>query len=155
MKNTSFFIRHFIALLPAIFLLVISCNKDDDNKPTTTYTISGTASGAQENPPNTSTGTATLTGTYDASTNMLQYTVTYSGLSVAQPTAAHFHGPADVGVNAGVLVPIAVTASPLTGTATLVDSVETHLLNGKLYFNLHTPTKPGGEIRGQVTATPN
>ena len=155
MKNTSFFIRHLIAFLPAVFLIAIGCNKDDDNKTTNTYTISGTASGAQENPANTTTGTATLTGSYDANTNMLQYSISYSGLSVAQPTAAHFHGPADVGVNAGVLVPITVTASPLTGTATLVDSVETFLTTGKLYFNLHTPTRPGGEIRGQVTATPN
>jgi len=42
----------------------------------TTFPISVTLTGAQEVPANSSTGTATLTGTYNDSTNVLKYTVT-------------------------------------------------------------------------------
>ncbi len=45
----------------------------------------------------------------------------YSGLT-GPATAAHFHGPAPVGKNAGVMIPIAPATSPLEGSATLNDA---------------------------------
>jgi CHRD domain len=65
---------------------------------------------------------------------------------------AHFHGPADPGKNAGIVVPVqGSVASPIKGTATLTDAQGADLMAGKLYFNVHTERNKGGEIRGQVT----
>lgn len=99
----------------------------------------------------TSTGTGTATITYDEATNLLSWDITYGGLS-GPVTVAHFHGPAVPGVNAGVQVPITVTASPLIGSATITDAQEADLFAGLYYVNIHTAANPGGEIRGQVTA---
>ncbi len=107
-------------------------------------------SAASEVPPVDSKATGALTATYDTATRKLTYSVTYTGLS-GPASAAHFHGPAAAGANAGVVVPVkgAVT-SPIKGEATLTDAQAADLLAGKLYFNIHTAANKGGEIRGQV-----
>jgi hypothetical protein len=110
-----------------------------------------TLDGKSEVPANTSTGTGTADVDYDAATKKLTWTLTYSGLT-GPATAAHFHGPAEAGKNAGVKVPIAnATSSPAEGSATLTDEQAADLLAGKYYINVHTAANPGGEIRGQIT----
>jgi len=105
---------------------------------------------AQEVPPKTGAGEGDVTATLDTATEKLTYSVTYSGLS-GDATAAHFHGPATPGVNAGVTVPMkAPLASPITGEATLTPEQASDLMAGKWYFNVHTAANPGGEIRGQL-----
>jgi hypothetical protein len=102
-------------------------------------------------PPNNSNGTGSLQATYDTADKQLTYTVTYSGLT-GNATAAHFHGPADPGKTAGVVVPVqGSVASPIKGTAALTDAQAADLLAGKWYFNVHTEANKPGEIRGQVT----
>lgn len=109
-----------------------------------------TLTGAEEVPANDSPGTGTVEATYDSDSNVLNYTITYSGLT-GDATAAHFHGPAAPGENAPPSVPIEGSlASPISGTATLTDAQETELLGGQWYFNVHTAQYPDGEIRGQV-----
>lgn len=112
--------------------------------------LGGTLTGAQEVPPVSTAGTGTLDATYDKSTRKLAYTITYSGLS-GPATAGHFHGPAAMGQNAGVVVPFANAASPIRGEATLTDAQAADLLAGRWYANVHTAAHPGGEIRAQVT----
>jgi hypothetical protein len=102
-----------------------------------------------EVPPNDSAGAGTLTATYDTVTKKLSYAVSYSGLT-GPATAAHFHGPAAAGVNAGVVVPVKDVASPIKADATLTDAQAADLQAGKWYFNVHTEKNKGGEIRGQV-----
>jgi CHRD domain len=102
-------------------------------------------------PPNTSAGKGTAEIDYDAASKKLSWKLTYSGLS-GPATAAHFHGPAEAGKNAGVAVPIAnPNTSPVEGSATLTDAQAADLVAGKYYVNIHTAANPGGEIRGQVT----
>jgi hypothetical protein len=109
-------------------------------------------SGAQEVPPVTTGGSGTGETTFDKSTNVLTWTVTYSGLS-GPVTAGHFHGPAMPGANAGVVVPFTGNlSSPIQGKATLTAAQAADLTAGRWYINLHTAKHPGGEIRGQVTA---
>src|SRR5438874_2043490 len=93
------------AIIIAVSLLFASCYKNHTyvNSNSSTYALSGKASGAQETPSNTTSGTATLSGTYNASTNMLQYNISWTGLTGAA-TAMHFHGPAAMGISADVLV---------------------------------------------------
>ncbi|MBN8990883.1 MAG: CHRD domain-containing protein [Rhizobiales bacterium] len=113
--------------------------------------MKATLDGKSEVPPNTSAGTGTADIDYDAASKKLSWKVTYSGLS-GPATAAHFHGPAEAGKNAGVAVPIANPGtSPIEGSATLTDAQAADLVAGKYYVNIHTAANPGGEIRGQVT----
>ena len=114
-----------------------------------TVQFAGTLSGGAEVPAKTTDGKGTATASLDTATKVLTYSVEYSGLS-GPATAAHFHGPAAAGANAGVVVPFATPASPIKGTATLTDAQIADLTAGRWYANVHTAANPGGEIRGQM-----
>ena len=104
-----------------------------------------------EVPPNDSKGTGKADLTYDAATKVLTWSITTQG-PTGDPIAAHLHGPADAGANAGVMVNFAAGGMkmPLAGQATLTEEQATAFTGGKTYINIHTPTNKGGEIRGQV-----
>ena len=108
--------------------------------------------GAQEVPP-VNTGASGLARVWvDQDTDTVTWTVNYAGLS-GPAVAAHFHGPAAPGANAGVQIPIVAkgpASSPVSGAAKLTDQQEKDLLAGRYYINIHTPAHPAGEIRGQV-----
>jgi hypothetical protein len=106
--------------------------------------------GASEIPPTAGQGMGNVTATYDTASKKLAWKGTVSGLS-GNATAAHFHGPAEPGKNAGVLVPApGVTTGPFEGSATLNDDQAKVLMAGQTYFNVHTAANPSGEVRGQV-----
>jgi len=109
--------------------------------------------GSDEVPPTKSTGTGSVTMTYDSATKMVSWEGTFSGLT-GPATAAHIHGPAPAGKNAGVLVWISEKGkpfnSPFKGSATLTDAQAANLSDGMCYVNIHTAANPGGEIRGQL-----
>ena len=106
--------------------------------------------GKAQVPPNTSAATGTADIDYDPASKKLSWKLSYSGLS-GPATAAHFHGPAEAGKNAGVAVAIPnATSSPVEGSATLTDAQAADLAAGRYYINIHTAANPGGEIRGQV-----
>lgn len=104
---------------------------------------------ASEVPPAASKATGSVTATYDTASKKLSWKGSYAGLS-GDATGAHFHGPADAGKNAEVVVPITPAKSPLEGSATLTNAQAADLAAGKLYVNVHTAANPNGEIRGQV-----
>src|SRR5436309_7175586 len=113
--------------------------------------MKATLDGKAQVPPNASAATGTADIDYDAASKKLSWKLSYSGLS-GPATAAHFHGPAEAGKNAGVAVAIPnATASPVEGSATLTDAQAVDLTAGKYYINIHTAANPRGEIRGQVT----
>jgi hypothetical protein len=112
--------------------------------------MKATLDGASEVPPTTTAGKGTADIDYDPATKKLSWKVTYTGLS-GPATAAHFHGPAESGKNAGVAVAIPnAVSSPAEGSATLTDAQAADLTSGKYYVNVHTAANPAGEIRGQV-----
>ncbi len=91
----------------------------------------------------------------------------FSGITTPS-TAAHIHGPAPVGVNAGVIynlggpvIPIGVTSGSIAGSVNLA-TIGTYTLaqqlsdlnNSLWYINIHNSTFPGGEIRGQIIPVP-
>jgi hypothetical protein len=108
--------------------------------------------GADEVPANTTTGSGMVMATLDTNAKVFSYDVTYSGLT-GPVVAAHFHGPALAGVNAGPIIPMTSLTSPIKGSAVLTDAQIDDLAAGKWYFNLHTAAHPGGEIRGQLMAS--
>ena len=127
----------------------------------TSYTISAILDGLQEVPANVTTGTGSLTGSYDDVTNFLSWSGSFSDL-LGTTTDAHFHGPAAAGVSAGVQVhitsaggdtfPLGVTSGNFSGDATLTATQETQLLGGNWYINIHSTFDGTGEIRGQLSA---
>ena len=97
------------------------------------------------------TGTAALT--YDPATRVLNWDITYSGLS-SPATQAHMHGAA---VEAGKNVVItwlspagSPPANPITGQATLTPEQVPQFDAGQWYLNIHSQSHPACEIRGQV-----
>jgi len=104
---------------------------------------------AQSTCPGSSGATGAGFMTYNDVTNFLTWDITFSGMSGAA-NAAHFHGPAAKGVDAGIQVTIPVLTSPSAGSATITQAQEADLLAGLYYINYHTAMCPGGEIRGQV-----
>ena len=115
-----------------------------------TMKLKSDLAGASEVPANASAGKGTMTAVYDTATKKLEWKGSVSGLSGAA-TAAHFHGPAEAGKNAGVLVPAPIGPSgAFEGSATLTDDQAKALSSGQVYFNIHTAANPNGEVRGQV-----
>jgi hypothetical protein len=112
-------------------------------------------SGAQEVPPSGSAGTGTCTVTLDDVTGAVTVSGSYAGLT-GTATAAHIHGPASAGVNAGVIISLTAsggTSGTITGGGTLSAGNITNMVSGLTYLNLHTTSSPGGELRGQITTT--
>ena len=124
--------------------------------------LAGTASAAtvkfhatltptSEVPPTKSTGSGEANVSLDTSSHELSYDVTFSGFASAV-TAAHIHGPAEMGKNAGVVVPLgSAPTSPIHGTAKLTPEQEQQLMAGMYYVNIHSKNNPSGAIRGQLT----
>ncbi|MGA8786382.1 MAG: CHRD domain-containing protein [Polaromonas sp.] len=106
---------------------------------------------ANEVPPNASQGSGSVDAVLNKDTNLFRWKVNYSGLT-GPATAAHFHGPAAIGANAGVVLPWpGRVSSPMEGSATLTAAQAADLVAGRWYANIHTAANPGGEVRGQMT----
>jgi hypothetical protein len=115
---------------------------------TVKYTATLTAT--SEVPPTTSTGSGMATVSLDTMTHEITYDVTFKGFASAV-TAAHIHGPAAPGKNAGVVIPLgSAPTSPIHGTAKLTPEQEQELTGGMMYVNIHSKNNPSGAIRGQL-----
>lgn len=109
-------------------------------------------SSAQEVPTNASTGTGRGRIVLDTTTNMITYTITFTGLSGTQ-SLAHIHSPAPIGSNTGVQVTftsVGGTSGIISGTAAVTATIIGHIRSGQAYVNIHSTAFPGGEIRGQI-----
>jgi len=82
------------------------------------------------------------------------YVVSYENL-LGTIAAAHLHGPAGAGANAGVKIGFVVVTGTksgvIAGQATADAATVAAIEGGNTYFNVHTTSFGGGEIRGQVT----
>jgi hypothetical protein len=108
-------------------------------------------SSRSEVPKTDSKGKGRLEANFDTQSKVFGYKLTFDGLS-GPATAAHIHGPAPRGQNAGVVAPLGDKSptSPVSGSITLTDDQVKMLQSAKLYANIHTAANPGGEIRGQI-----
>lgn len=139
-------------------LMFTSCEDEDVSNDDEVYTLSGNASGSQMSPAVTTSATGTITGTYNARTNLLQYDVNWTGLAGAA-SHVYFNGPAMAGANAGVIHDVAISTNGISGRSngsiTIADSTEAHLLAGKMYYTVTNALNASGEVRGQIVTTNN
>jgi hypothetical protein len=159
MKSKFSFRPKAVAIGTTILLLICwsfnACKKDHHHGPKKQYDLSAKLTSSQEVPPNNSTATGKLSGSFNSMSRVISYRLSWEGLT-GDALNMHFHGPADPGVNAGVQV--GITGFPTTpsgmvsGSDTLTEAQAADLLAGKWYVNVHTALYPGGEIRGQVKA---
>lgn len=142
-------------------------------------------SGAAESPANDSLGTGTADVWYDSVAHSLQVSVTFSGLTgtttashIHAATALPGIGTAGVatqtptfsgfplGVNSGTYfntldLTLASSFNPayVTANGGSVTNAEAALVTamfaGESYLNIHSTYRPGGEIRGFLTAVPD
>ena len=147
-------------------------------------TYSATLNGANESPPVVSAGTGFALFVYNATNRTLSINTSFSGLTgnvtaahlhcctavalagtvgVASttPTLAGFPSGLTSGTFGALLdlsLPSSWNAAFITAnggtTATAEAAFATGLNAGKVYFNIHTTTSGGGEIRGFVTVVP-
>lgn len=148
-----------IAVVLFTSFAITSCEDDDDNNGVNNnpYTISGNGAGSQVVPSNTGTGTSTITGTYYPANRQLIYTSNWSGLTGAPTTGGFYTGAS--GVNGTLngtswaFDSTATSSGSRTDTITLSSDEATQFLGGKWYYSYGTSAYPGGEVRGQITAT--
>jgi hypothetical protein len=100
-------------------------------------------------PPNDSKASGTVAVTFDDVSKKITWKGSYKDLT-GPATAAHFHGPAAEGKNAGVAIPITPSGPEFEGFATLTEGQAREMLAGEWYVNVHTAANKGGEIRGQL-----
>lgn len=154
----------FAPLAVALALFSAGCEEDGIGSDEEQFTA--TLNGQNERPnavTTSATGTANFTVNDDGT---VDFRVDVNNLTGV--TGAHIHGPAGVNENAGVLVPLPLTAA---GTGTVngtlsqgsfssaqinananltMDALLQLMRTGQTYVNVHTSTNKAGEIRGQI-----
>lgn len=166
-------------LLPAV---IIACSLASADATIFHYEV--TLNGPSESPANASPGTGFGTVDFDDALNTLTLSITFSGLlgittasHIHAATAIPFTGTAGVatttptftgfpaGVTSGTFAnvldltlassynPAFVTANGGT-TASAEAALAAAMASGQAYWNIHTTSFPGGEIRGFVVPVP-
>lgn len=96
-----------------------------------------------------------MTVSLNTATSSISYTLTYDPSVSA--TFQHIHGPVATGCGAGGTGGILVNlggGTPFSGTATLSAANVDHLINGRLYTNVHNGPFPDGVITGDLYPVP-
>lgn len=122
------------------------------------FNLTANLDGLQEVPAVVTTGTGFATMTLDNVTNQFTLTGSFQNL-IGTTNNGHMHGPAPVGVAAGVLFGITFDAGVTSGNFSfngVITAAQTAtILSGNSYINIHSSFRPGGEIRGQVIPAPS
>ncbi len=169
--------RRFVPVTVAACLVAFSASA-------TIYTFDATLNGASESPANASPGTGFGTANYDSIAHTLHLQLTFSGLTgtttashIHSPTLSPFSGTAGVATTTPYFTgfPIGVTSGTFDSTldltattsynstyltanggstATAEASLTASMLAGTAYWNVHTTTFGGGEIRGFFVLVP-
>lgn len=113
-----------------------------------TYELFAHMEGRHENPTTTSSAAGFGDFVIDTQNNTLTYHIQYFNLE-GNETGAHIHGVAPTDQNAGVLtdLPGGMTKD---GSWNYPEELETAILAGQTYVNIHSTSYPDGAIRGQI-----
>ncbi|HVM99353.1 MAG TPA: CHRD domain-containing protein [Caulobacteraceae bacterium] len=107
-----------------------------------------TLKGANEKPPTASGGRGELEGVLDTDRRLLEYDVTFTGLS-GPALGAGFHGK-DAAMNAAVTFQPTQKPNSIHAQVSLTDAQINDLNAGRWTFDITTKDNPGGEIGGTV-----
>jgi CHRD domain len=150
-------VKRFVLLvgIGAVGLGLVLAGAAGARSQATTVRIAADLAAANETPTpkgdvSAARGTFTATLTKSATGAVMTWRLEFSNLS-GNAIAAHIH-VAPRGVAGPVRVPLcAPCTSGATGTANVDATVLDAIHNDRAYANIHTPTNPAGEIRGQVS----
>lgn len=143
MKFRSLYLLLFLASVS-----IVSCVKDENELLEANGLV---ISANQEVNENTSTATGSITAKFNKSTNVMNYTVTWSGLS-GNHTGIKLYAGARKAVGE-VVRTIATSGNPsgsLTENWNVPAEIVSKLEQGLIYVNITTTQYPDGEIRGQI-----
>lgn len=134
-----------------------ACDDYDEKPDNRPYTVSGDASGSQMVPAVSGTGTGSIDGTYDPATRSLTFTSNWNGLTGPPSSGGFFRGASGTnGTAVGTPWTFAdgsIETGSMNGTMTLTSEQARDMLDGGWYYTFGTTANPGGEVRGQITAT--
>jgi len=134
-----------LSVLVSLSLIALVCGQIPSSMPVTHYAI---LTPDQPTAPTDSSAMGAAIFNLNAQTGALTYEVIHT---VDSPVAAHIHGAAFPGNDAGIVVTFASPASnTYLGTASLTASQVTGFNAGMFYVNIHTTEYANGEIRGQI-----
>ena len=136
-----------------LFVGFSSCKKNDTTDMNgTNGTVSYSGSFVKSTDTVVTSATGTTTSTFNPTTMVLTYTITWSDLT-SNAVSMHFH---DAGL---VIIPItgfaAATNGTFSGSATLTSDQATDLAAGKIYSQIHSTNFPGGEIKATLSQSSN
>jgi Cu/Zn superoxide dismutase len=148
-----------IALVPALALAaaLVATVGASARPEATSIRIQTVLNAAQEVPSPTGDvanggGTFTATVTKSDTGGSVSWQLSFSGLT-GNAIAAHIHTGAPGTPGPVVLALCGPCTSPASGTSNLTQAALDAIQAGNAYVNVHTPTNPGGEIRGQLATT--
>ena len=115
--------------------------------------FAATLNGAQETPPNGSAGTGNGSVILSDDQTTITVNLNFTGLG-SNANAAHIHNGIP-GVAGPIIFPLTGVPAATSGTFpqqtfAVSPAQVTDLQSGLLYFNIHSDSLPGGEIRGQI-----
>jgi CHRD domain/PEP-CTERM motif len=147
--------KRFAAVAASSLVLLLGSTQAD--AVTIVYTVP--LSGAESVPANASTAFGNATVTVDDVADTVGVTLSFSGLMGGNASAAHIHCCVSTSTTGPVVI-------PFTGFPTARSGTYLHLFTGVspaniagieaglAYINIHNMDFPGGEIRGNILATP-
>jgi hypothetical protein len=112
-------------------------------------------SGAESVPVNVTTASGTATVTVNDVLDTVTVTMSYTGLTGGNPSAAHIHCCVLPSANGPVVIPFTgfptTTSGTYSNTFTGVSAANIAGIEaGQAYINIHNTVFPGGEIRGDI-----
>jgi hypothetical protein len=115
--------------------------------------------GSQSVPANVTGAFGSATVTVDDILDSVSVVLSFTGLIGGSASAAHIHCCVDTDANGPVVIPFTgfptATSGTYSNTFTGVSVANiAGIENGLAYINIHNAVFPGGEIRGDILATP-
>ena len=143
-----------VVLIVSVASILILTGSASPEKAQQRSTFIAVLNGGQEVPAKNSKAFGVAFVTFNGATQEICFSISYTeSLLTSAETAAHFHASAPPGVNASIIIPLAL-GSPKNGCLTphpaLTHQQIADLFAGLWYINVHTSVNPGGEIRGQL-----
>jgi CHRD domain/PEP-CTERM motif len=145
--------------IPVIALIALISLATANTATAAIITFNVVLNGSQAVPANASTGIGSATVTVDDIADTVSVTMSFSGLTGGNASAAHIHCCVPTDANGPVVIPFTGFPSATSGTYNnLFTGISVPIITGieagQAYINIHNTVFPGGEIRGDILPAP-